>query len=82
MLSRVPCRRRLRTPALTSLLLLAVLAVAGCGQKGPLYLPKPAPAAETGTATDRSAPEPAAPADAEAPVEPEAEPVKDDQHAA
>lgn len=81
MLSRVPCRRRLRTPALTSLLLLAVLAVAGCGQKGPLYLPKPAPAAETGTATDRSAPEPAAPTDAEAPIEP-VKPTKDDPHAA
>lgn len=82
MLSRVPCRRRLRTPALTSLLLLAVLGLAGCGQKGPLYLPKPAPAAETGTATERSAPEPAAPADAEAPTKPEAAPEKDGPHAA
>lgn len=77
-----PSRRRHGAPALTGLLLLGLLGLAGCGQKGALYLPTQAPAAaEARTTTDRSETGPTTP---EAPTVPEApaEPAKDDRHAA
>ena len=52
------------------LLLAAFAMLAGCGQKGPLYLPGAPPAAET-TPVDAPAPAPATPATAaSAPIRP------------
>ena len=81
MLSRALTTRPQRSRPLARLLLLGLLVLTGCGQKGALYLPTPAtPAPDQDTATDAPHTEstPAAPA-AEPPA---SEPVKDDRHAA
>ncbi len=47
---------------------LAFIAISGCGNKGPLYLPKPAPALTPAHATSAHAPAPAHASTAEAPA--------------
>jgi len=61
---------------LRTTLLLALLGLAGCGQKGALYLPerKPAVVPATPAAPAPAAPAPAAPAPAPAPTSPPAAP--------
>jgi len=53
----------------TPLMLVLMLALAACGQKGPLYLPSPAGSAARPAAPPPSAPDGAGPAAPPAPLE-------------
>lgn len=61
----------MKSPLFLALLcFVGCLGLAGCGQKGPLYLPTDKPEQGTGVETGVEASKPAAPAAAETPADP------------